>query len=161
MISVVNTILNLPLRTGMTLTMFLIFPLKYSEEFFFCFCFVVLINTFHTPSVQYFQPFLYMEGKYLSHSLLFLLIHMMLIEFKIYEKNILVSLSHSLKTSCEKWNEKQRATPFSSHEQWIRIKQIHVILAISWHKNVLKVGPFLAKLPENSAEVQKNLNCMV
>lgn len=90
----------------MTSTMFLIFPLKYSEEIFFCFCFLVLINIFHRPSGQYFQPFLYMEGEDLSHSLLFLLIHVVLTEFKIYEKNILLSLRHSLKTSCEKYNKK-------------------------------------------------------
>lgn len=31
---------------------------------------------------------------------------MVLTEFKIYEKNILLSLRHSLKTSCEKYNKK-------------------------------------------------------
>lgn len=56
--------------------------------------------------MQYFQPFLYMEGEDLSHSLLFLLIHVVLTESKIYEKNIPLSLSHSLKTSCEKYNKK-------------------------------------------------------
>lgn len=98
---------NHPLRTGITSTMFLIFPLKYSEEIFFCFCFVVLINIFHMPNVQYFPLFFYTEGKYLSHSFLFLLIHVVLREFKIYEKNTLVSLSHSLKTSHEKYNKCQ------------------------------------------------------
>lgn len=72
---------------------------------------------------------------------------MVLREFKICEKNILVSLSHSLKTSVQiqwkvKWNEKPKAIPFSSHEQWVRTKDIHVLLAISWHKSMLQICLF-------------------
>lgn len=136
---------NLPLRRGISYLSFKIFWGN-----FFCFCFVVLINIFHTPIVQYFQSFLYKEGKYLSHSLLFLLIHMVLIEFKLYEKKYSCVIKSQSKDFLGKIqqkvmmrsNEKAKATPFFSNEKRIRIKQIHVILPISWHKTMLKSMPF-------------------